>query len=353
MIAIQIRRKLFPETRFDIAVTYKPDSLYLIQRSGKLEDVFDKTYLIDEKSINSWFKKTEVLIGIKNAVRTLYHPVLDTDYTDIFFWNPSECLYCAYVYLMKFQSVKLHVYADAFGGGYTCDSPDDGWPKDYAIFKNGIWDYLFKKKYGVKSIREYSFDYYMFRDEISLVDRKREVRTVPLLDFCKNGELDFFNMFYGYKRLDGLSEKYCFIANCLGEKADPQYEKQIVKTILDIVGNENFMIKYHPRDTGDTYTDYNVNVLSIDYPLELFILNNNCNEYVFIADESSTVFYVSLLMKKKIRVLFLRSLYSGIKIFKDYEWDWYVEKMKEEGSVCYEPRDVNELRMILLKLEAE
>ncbi len=87
--------------------------------------------------------------------------------------------------------------------------------------------------------------------------------------------------------------------------------------------------------------------------MELFFLNNNLEDYVFISDESSAILLSTLVFEKRIKVIWLRELFDGFKIYNNEVWRIYIDMMREKGCTCYEPQNMTELQDILGRLNSE
>ena len=350
------------DERFDIIIPSKRPALEKIYKNDALNKHFNKVYLADYGAINNFVKKASVIFNASNGISMYLNEKLDNDYTDLFFWNPSEFFYVLYAYLECNNRFKVHVYADAFGG-YTVDAPDkpcdidgiyeisEGFMGDYPVFKTGIMDYLFKKKYNVPYVRDMNFDYYMFKPELSIIERTHDVVELPCNEF--RDSIDLINAVYEYNKEYHIQNRWVFLTNVFGEKREIKEDEKILDIVALELEKDGLSIKPHPRQDANAFSKYSVDVINTVFTMESYSLNNDLEDYVFISDESSSIFYSALVLEKKMTVIWLRSLFPGSKIYHEKLWRFFVNKMIENGCRSFEPHSEGELKETIRMLKNE
>ena len=359
LIAVIIR-KMFMDEHFDIIIPSKRSALEKIYNNDAFIKHFNKVYYADYDAINNFVKKALVILDAGSGISMYLSEKLDNDYTDLFFWNPSEFLYVLYAFLKCGNDFKTHIYADAFGG-YTVDAPDKpcdidginemskGFVGSYPFFKFGIWDFLFKKKYKVPYVRDMDYDFYMFKPELSVIKRTHNVVELSCNEFQNNIEL--LNSVYGYNNDYHIKNRWVFLTGVMGEKREIKEDEKIIDIIARELEAEGLSIKPHPRQDASVFFKYSVDVIKTVFTMECYSMNNDLKDYIFISDESSSIFYTALVLEKKITVIWLRSLFNGSKVYHDKLWRFYVNKMIENGCRCFEPKSEEELKNTIRMLK--
>lgn len=70
---------------------------------------------------------------------------------------------------------------------------------------------------------------------------------------------------------------------------------EIVKKIADEFGTENVLVKRHPRDIENRFSEMNIySVEPFSNPWELFILNDDCKDCILLAANSSSVYLTEI-----------------------------------------------------------
>ena len=101
-------------------------------------------------------------------------------------------------------------------------------------------------------------------------------------------------------------EKYIYFSSVYDfEGGDPIGEIELVKAIRDHVGNDNLLVKVHPRDTRTVYADENFHVdRNSKLPWEAIQLNINCSDKVFITANSGSVLSINMLIDPMPKTVF-------------------------------------------------
>lgn len=350
MIAIKIR-SMYKSELFDIVIPSHVRTLVELKDKGLFDSVFDHVFCADYNSAYNVARKLKVILDIKKGIRLYFGCDISNDYSDLFFWNPSELFFVLNAYFnFSNADVRVHIYADAFGG-YIVDSPDS--PQDYAgqcwddypVFKNGFWNVLFKTRYRTRYVRDMDYDFYMMKADLSIIKRNHAVVEIPSLDLAN--DLELINHVYNYRNDNKIDYRWIVLTNVWGERHDVEIEKRILQEVITALPSVDTIIKPHPRYGAEFFGSFNVNVIEADFPLELYLMNNNVEDKVFISDESSAILFSALVLDIRITVIWIRALYDGSKIYDDELWKYYNRKMVENGCKIFEPKTEKELRTII------
>ncbi len=104
-------------------------------------------------------------------------------------------------------------------------------------------------------------------------------------------------------------QKYIFFSSVYDFEGEPIGEFELVKQIRDIVGNENLLIKMHPRDIRDIYEKNGFNIdRNSSIPWEVIQLSTDLSQNIFLTATSGSVLAGSFLTEKPIRTIYLYKL---------------------------------------------
>lgn len=101
-------------------------------------------------------------------------------------------------------------------------------------------------------------------------------------------------------------KKYIYFASIYDfEGSQSIGEIDFVREIRNHVGNENLLVKVHPRDTRTVYNDEGFNIdRNSNIPWEAIQLNLKCEEMVFITANSGSVLSVNMMLSPMPRTIF-------------------------------------------------
>ena len=106
---------------------------------------------------------------------------------------------------------------------------------------------------------------------------------------------------------DYISEKYIFFTSVYDfEGGDPIGEFQVVKRVAEIVGNENLIVKTHPRDIRTVYQKNNIKVAKASsVPWEALQLRFGYQDKVLLTVTSGAIISTNLMVSIPIKSFFL------------------------------------------------
>lgn len=300
--ALQIRRAMYPEERFDIVLSDGAYGLHEIYLSKSLEDIFDKVYFADvkEKYVldGQWGLKKACKRKI-NSARLLFFPgklfehILDAqiefEYTDVFFWNPDVVFYSFYMESNRREcSIRLHVYQDGVAN-YYLEAPDSDIQGGVKLFGIRAANSFLNRRYGFDCIYNMDFDHYLFEPAWYVAENEHSLVEIPKLE--KNDETyNILNSIFRMEQIQEIQEKYIFFDHAYGkDEIDLDLYFEVIDKITNYVGAENFAIKLHPRTNSKFFDSMNVHVITDRYPWELYSLKYNLSSKVLITVMSASV----------------------------------------------------------------
>lgn len=105
-------------------------------------------------------------------------------------------------------------------------------------------------------------------------------------------------------------QKYIFFSSVFDfEGGAPVGELNVIKQVAALVGNENLIVKVHPRDSIERFASAGLNVdKNSAIPWEAIQLGRDFSNHVFLTVNSGSVLSVSMLQEKKPKIHFLYKL---------------------------------------------
>lgn len=105
-------------------------------------------------------------------------------------------------------------------------------------------------------------------------------------------------------------QKYIFFSSVFDfEGGAPVGELEVIKKVAALVGNENLIVKVHPRDSIERFASAGLNVdKNSAIPWEAIQLGRDFSNHVFLTVNSGSVLSVSMLQEKKPKIHFLYKL---------------------------------------------
>ena len=121
-----------------------------------------------------------------------------------------------------------------------------------------------------------------------------------------------------------INEKYIFFASSSDIDGRPYGETEAIIDIANLVGKDNIVVKIHPRDTRDVYTNNGIKILPVNgIPWEVYqICSNLSNKIMISATSGAFINGLALLRHNSNKCFFI---YPCIKCTEKY----FIEKTKE------------------------
>lgn len=280
------------------------------------EKVFENVYYLDEKNILYKIKhsKSKLMnrLNLALAYRKLdniIEPIIRSHMYDACYISSKAFLgrlICLYLY-KKNDKVKCFYFDDGIGSYCNINLYNVN-PIDK------IARFLF---ISPKTLRIH-FDKYLYNVELynKMIDNNESLHTIhPLKNDKENREL--ISRIFSMNDYQTIKEKF-LIFDSLREKELTEKGQAEVKLLFDniikIVGQENVIIKAHPRDKNrDKDLNYFVEQ---NIPFESFCFFQNFSDKVFITNMSTAVFTPKLLFDQEPIVIMLFSILEDDLIIK-------------------------------------
>lgn len=153
-----------------------------------------------------------------------------------------------------------------------------------------------------------------------------------------------------------LRKKYIIMEESFKAEGEINNSEQLFTEIVDMVGEENVMLKTHPRNGRNSYHERDIEVYDEPVAWEAIIATENLDDKVLVTCTSGTVVSTKLLYGSKCVIIYLYKLLEGdaSSAFKSPYTIPYLERFHERyKDKVFVPATHEELREIVRKLEAK
>ncbi len=327
IIAVQIRKGLFPDEEFDIVLSNQTSGLDRVYENGYLENVFDHIYFAKMER-HTRMQRMVSLIDPGVMYKSLLGINEIPQYTDIFMWNPDRVFYSYYMHANKHHfDYKLHVYGEGVCGWFK-ESPDEH--ACYTLYSREFLNRYLRRKYNFMRVNDMDYDYYTFKPNWAVFDRKKEVIEIPSVDI-NDETTDLFNKIFDYPADLKIDEPVVFLATAWNEEDTEENARIFINHLIEQVGRDNFIIKRHPRDQHlSMYEELGVKLVKDVFTWDLYCLNNNIDDKILVAYPSASIMVPCAVYGNKPTVCMFKSKPWISGVTKNL-LEPFVEKMQKEN----------------------
>ena len=292
IVAIQLKLTIYKNDKMSLVITdHSNNSNIIYNRISKEVNCIDNCYYIKTKE-NIKGKRTlklkiEQLFYIVNGKDNIWKNYKFIKYDEMIYYSQLDEVYTLYANLSKINpKIMVSRYEE---GIFSYDGGE--WSGLKVNIANFIRQILKKP-----ILEKYYKNFYCFYPELY----KGHLNCVPIPAIEENSSLkDYLEKLFNVK--DNIMEKYhyryIFFSSVYDfEGGKPINELNLVKQIANIVGNDNLLVKVHPRDNIERFKKEGLNVdVNSNIPWEAIQLGNDFSDKIFLTVNSSSVLSVSLL----------------------------------------------------------
>lgn len=335
---IQIRKYLFQNDKFDIVLSDLTSGLKTIFEKKTLENLFDRVYFASYEKMTR-FDKFRILFSQKKMIHRILGEELPF-YTDIFFWNPSLLFYSYWIYLSKSKNMyRLHLYGEALGA-YVTDCPvEDG------VFKNRVLNEYLRLVFGCIPVKEMIYDYYVFEPSLISFESNRSVVGIPKI---VTSDISYLNRVFEYDlNAAVIKEKVLFMDKKHADETSDEIKiVGLLRKMNALLGKESFAVKAHPRQNKSIYRDNGIKLISMDYPWEIYCMNNSIDDKTIISYSSSAMYMPYILMDSNHKSICIKIDTIFTQTFSK-EYDTFIKKVKALNKNVKVINDISELSRLV------
>lgn len=300
-LAIHMKNTLFQADCVDIVVTNEMGNALPIAEKLKELKLFDKVYYRETKcclkeNLNQRLSYiSQVLCGADNR-----EEICKKSYDLFLVYNFGRFIHGLFARLIeKNPEIECAKYEE---GILSYDEIE----KERKAIRIA---FALRKALGKKNLPEVIKKFYCVYPEV--YKGKREPMQIPCVDFKRDQTSQQFSSLFDVKiGKEEYSPKYIFFASVFDfEGGQPIGELELIKKIAAVVGNENLLVKVHPRDKIDRFIQAGLNVdRNSGIPWEAIQASKDFSDHVFLTVNSGSVLSVNLTLQKIPEIHFLYPL---------------------------------------------
>jgi len=133
------------------------------------------------------------------------------------------------------------------------------------------------------------------------------VYQIPTIQRDNQSTIHLFNTIFGYQDgVDSYDKKYIFMEESFFADKYPVNDMELVHTLAEKVGQENVMVKLHPRNGVNRFAEIGIKTNKVfATPWELIVLNQNIQNCTLVTISSSSILQPYLIFGQPIRSIAL------------------------------------------------
>lgn len=341
----QVVLNYFSNDKVDVLITDRLADYSLLCEKFRETEIYENVYSMNTKN-RIWKNWQHTVLGFyyDTLIKKAFAQI-DNGYDICLFANISGVSTCLATYLHKKYKTKLYMYEDGFA------SYSDYYMRLFheAYSNSGLADLLF---YGrEKRAIRYVSKYFVFNPElISDWNYNFDIVFIPKID-SDSEVIKILNKVFDYDQLaDDYQKKVVFFEESYFADGIEIGDIELIKQIADIVGTENIIVKIHPRNTINRFSDagYITNV-NTSVPWEIIALNQNFSNTMLMTISSGSSITSYFISKKKADKSILLYEMDGIDRSKLTPSLVVFDKICKNDSYFVYPHTLDELKNILLE----
>lgn len=309
--AINIKIHQLSNEIADICICNNNSEALHIYKNLKNADIFSQVYIYDavlntDQSIITKLKKGIYNINLIQRLKSIL-PNASAIYERIFISGPSLSSISVFYY---FKSINKNTRL--------------------SLFEEGLYEYyMFSYRDRIKEMYSKLFfgnyyqadvdDIYIYAPQLVInLPKQVKPRKIFPLSLLTKEQISNINDIFGYKDKEDvslLSYKYLFLEQAFPSKYENNLQKKVIKRIVNLVGNENIVIKLHPASPENKYKNEGIKAIKTHAAMEMLILNaKDFATQTVISISSSAIFNFKLSFGYEPNVILLYKIFGKRKL---------------------------------------
>lgn len=278
LVASQLKEQVFKEDKVSIAVGDTIANVSELFSRLKLEKVFEKTYL--------WKIKGVVQFGFSEKVRDAisYHNQsnrytvnldgLDKRYDIFLYANISRIAgYVVDRLMTKNRDLSVQMFEDGFS--------------TYSTYTGNYLEKRSIKHWFTRRALWKTRELFIFNPDIMAWKPSFHVTKISS-DYSKDS-INRINRIFGYDLLkDDYSKRVIFFEESYSADGKTVDDVDLLEEIAKVVGKENIIVKIHPRNPTNRFSEHGfVTNTNTSIPWEVILINGDFSESIFVTMASN------------------------------------------------------------------
>ena len=323
------------------------DMRLIIEKYQKL-DCINRVYYLDDvcRHDHNRFKIVWDFIHTTSQQRKWLKEVKSKSYTDLFSTWVGKISTWLYTKLLKTNPyIKVHFYEEGLGV-YTRDMYPD---------TNGLL-FMFKLL-GYKFEANYLQDLYLYNPALATHNKDLDHKAIG---YVTSGDIKYFSKVVGIEKIIPYTVNAIYFENDFRRTVfEGINEIEIINRIISSIGNDNLIVRMHPRNPVDKYSGYpyQIDKNTTNSWEDILAGDSNWDDMTLITLNSTAVFSPKLIYNKEPRIMILGKVIMNeyasntwASAFWSNSYATFVEGIKRvyrNSSNVLIPENFNEMENIL------
>lgn len=344
IVALNIKEQTSNNDLVDLILTDSFNGVLEIADRIRKMKIFNEVFTVNI-NINNKLKKLKKL-GFVFCTKKYLEKVSKNNfqiYDELFFWNYDSLTTSIRSYLYR-KNKNLKVFL--FEEGYISYFPYSSFKRETLLMKIIT---MKNRIYKISLSRNNIDAFFLYEPDLLLYDCKIPIRKIDksfiYTEEFKNNIKNIFNLKEVNEKYD---RKYIIF-----EEYHPEYDDEnIFHKIIEKVGNNNVIIKLHPRRKENRFENENVKIITSDgIPWEAVALLGNFSDKILISIGSGSITSHRILLGENMHAyLLFKFMGSKLREFSDdYISFWNSIESKDESKGVHIPVDENNFFEMLEK----
>lgn len=192
---------------------------------------------------------------------------------------------------------------------------EDGWStytNDWSNFAYSPYERYFSEIMGesifIKNIKEI----YVYEPDLGCFDDKFVYKAIPKINIRNEKLKKIYNDVFEYQDSEEYKKKFIFLEEAFQQDGYKNNDFELAMQIVNRVGEENVLVKRHPRLTNNRFANSKVSVNSnFSIPWEVIVLNNEFSDKILFTITSGAVLTPRLVFDEPVFSVYMRDLLKG------------------------------------------
>lgn len=300
--AIQLKLTLLRNDKVTLALSDNSNNSYKVARKLSEISIFDSIIFTNTKHIQN---NQTITIKVREFLSALfgYNTVWKDDYyfDEIIYYNEMDDVYELFA---KAYKNNPNILVSRFEEGILSYSSGTWYKNENKIkIANGI-----RRMSKLKTLHDCYHNFYCFFPD--LYEGNMSAVRIPPIE--ESPEIkDILNTIFDISfTKTSYKQKYIYFSSVLDfQGGKPIGELELVLRIKDLVGSDNLLVKVHPRDNPQRFTNEGITIdTNSNVPWEAIQISKNFSSHVFLSATSSAAIGASLIQKNSPKTYYLFNL---------------------------------------------
>ncbi|MGN0132029.1 MAG: polysialyltransferase family glycosyltransferase [Lachnospiraceae bacterium] len=304
LVFLFVKDAFLSEDEVDLIVTDKTPSMEELYHSGRLNPYFHKVSFADGRKIKNPYKSAPVTFWESFIHNGTTDVIIDSPlptYDRMYFASPGTpdeiVKEIAKTLIRKNKKLTFHRYEDGFASYTKKPVHVINTPSGMTMYR-ALWHYDIEQK---------ERDILLFEPEMAEKNVDFKKVQIPRTPERINRMIEMAKDIFRFEAKVPSQDIIFLGQGTENGSQNPETYRNLIRRLRDIAGNENFIIKPHPRGIHDDFHG-EIPVYQDTCPFELAVASGQMENKTLISFYSTACVAGKLLFQSKCRIIFLYPL---------------------------------------------